>query len=292
MAPEQLNKIIVIILGAGLIIAGGTASFLYVKYNEQKNEYEHIIKEKNKNISYWKNKYTNLQSSYDSLQSQYNTLQSNYDSLQNQYNRYKNMVNMRLPSGEQKRAFITPDDETVKTKTAAILGSGFNGKLSTANIRKLNDWIYEHIKYNHDIYVGGKGHIGKECWQYPNETLKLGYGDCEDHALLLLSMMLAEEKVGWAYCAEVEFTKGNEKMNHVCVFLNIENDELYILDPTWPTQNLFDSGAWESDSSKSEPKALHEYYSENGFDSIRVKSVFNQYVYKTFSSNEEFYNWF
>ena len=196
---------------------------------------------------------------------------------------YKNKVEMRIPSGSDKCKFITPDDLQIKTKTASVLGNNFDGKLTWNDMGKINKWISKNIKYNRDVYVGKKGDIGTECWQYPNETLKLKYGDCEDHALLMISMCLAEENVKWIYCAEVEFQKGNEKVGHVCIFINVENDQMFIFDPT---------NGWDSGSSKEETKAMNEYCKNSGYNVIRIKSVFGQNTFKTFNSNEEFYNWF
>jgi len=275
-------------------------------YKELKGEYESLMEEKNSSVSYWQTKYNSLQSQYNSLQNkynslnsnytilqnQYNSLQSEYDSLQSQYDSYKNMVNTRMPSGGEMKGFINPDDGSVKTKAASILGGGFDGNLSTGDIDKINDWVYNHIDYNHDVYVGEKGKIGKECWQYPNETLKLGYGDCEDQALLVASMCLAEEKVEWLYCAEVELTKESEKINHVCIFINAQDDKMAIVDPTLKNDDWLNPGGWISTEARYEPSALDDYRKAIGADSIVVKCVFNQNIYKAFSGNNEFYNWF
>jgi len=268
-------------------------------YKELKGKYSNLMEEKNSSVSYWQTKYNSLQSQYNSLQnkynslnSSYNTLQNSYNNLQSQYNDYKDMVNMRTPSGSEKCKFITPSDDSVKTKTASVLGSGFDGDLSDREIDKINDWVHNNIDYSYDVYVGEEGHIGTECWQYPSETLKLSHGDCEDQALLVASMCLSQEKVGWLYVAEVEFSKDDEKMGHVCIFLNIEGDKMVIADPIPNNDDLFNPGGWISTEARSEPSALDDYRKAFGYDSIRVKSVFNMDVYKTFSSNDEFYNWF
>ncbi len=310
------RNVLVIGLGIGLVVASvlaGASFFEYqnikTDYNELKEEFESI----NQSAINWKNKYynlqnqynnlqnkyntlqnnySNLQSQYNNLQNEYNTLQTDYSNLQNQYNDYKEMVNKRTPSGNEKCKFITPDDDSVKTKTASILGSKFDGDLSTHEVKDLNDWIYENIDYNYDVYVGYKNNIGTECWQYPSETLSLGRGDCEDKALLLVSMCLSQEKVGWLYVAEVELTKDGDKMQHVCVFVNVEGDKMHIFDPTWRNTDFPYDGGWRNTESRIESSALDEYRKENGFDSIRVKSVFNMNIYKSFNNNEEFYNWF
>ena len=296
------RNVLVIGLGIGLVVASVLAGASFFEYQNIKTEYNELkeeMKSINQSAINWKNKYYNLQNQYNTLQKQYNTLQNNYSSLQsqynniqNEYNNYKEMVNMRTPTGNEKCKFITPDDDSVKTRAASILGGGFDGSLSTGDIDKINDWVYDHIDYNHDVYVGEKGKIGKECWQYPSETLNLGYGDCEDQALLVISMCLAEEKVGWLYCAEVEFTKGSEKINHVCIFINVQDDKMAIVDPTLKNDDWLNPGGWISTEARYEPSALDDYRKAMGADSIRVKSVFNMNIYKSFSNNEAFYNWF
>jgi len=296
----EKEKIIVAGLVFALVISGIFGGASYSKYSEIKGEYDSLVKEHNESNANWQRKYNNLQNQYNNLQSNYNNLQNQYNNLQNQYNllnstyhNYKDMVEMRMPdTGAEKRGFLTPDDDSVKTKAASILGGGFDGSLSAGDIDKINDWIYNHIDYNHDVYVGKKGKIGKECWQYPSETLSLGYGDCEDQALLVTSMCLAEEKAGWLYCAEVEFTKGSEKINHVCIFIDVQDDKMTIVDPTLKNDDWLNPGGWISTEARHESSALDDYRKAMGADSIRVKSVFNMNVYKPFSNNEAFYNWF
>jgi hypothetical protein len=51
----------------------------------------------------------------------------------------------------------------------------------------LNNWVAENIKYKHDEETHGV----PEYFQFPEETIRLGTGDCEDFAILLASLYRA-----------------------------------------------------------------------------------------------------
>ena len=286
------EKKLIVGLAIGIAVMSVFAGVSYFKWQLVEDDYDELAGTYEETVKSLEEKYSHLQSNYTYLDERYRTLQSDYENLQTEYNEYKNLVDMRKPSGSEKCNFITPDDSDVISQTSSLLGSHYDGDLSSHEIDEINDWVYNHIDYNYDIYVGEKGDIGEECWQYPNETLDLGHGDCEDQALLVVSMCLSQENVGWLYCAEIQLTKGSETMDHVCVFADIEGDRLHIFDPTARNTDFPYDGGWRNTESRPESSALDEYRKENGFDSIRVKSVFNQDVYKTFSSNDDFYSWF
>lgn len=57
-------------------------------------------------------------------------------------------------------------------------------------MRKVTEYIAAHISYRRDSRA-------YETWQYPEETLALGTGDCEDQAFLLASLLLASGISGY-----------------------------------------------------------------------------------------------
>lgn len=67
----------------------------------------------------------------------------------------------------------------------------------------INEWIYNNIKYKGE---GGTSDI----WQYPEETLELKTGDCEDQAFLF--QYLAKKKLNidvgviWIYDNSIQFS--------------------------------------------------------------------------------------
>jgi len=179
--------------------------------------------------------------------------------------------------------FLTPDDEDVKSTMKEILGNDADGALSWDDRRKLDRWVYDNIEYNHDTPLAYPDWTGedarKECWLFPNETLKYRRGDCEDHALLALSMFYAEE-VTAAWAASVTF---EDNSRHMVIFINVVDDQMSILDPT---------NSWENYFSGSEPDKLEQYGDHWGMDVIEVNYIFNQSTFKSFATLQEFYDYF
>ncbi|MHA1337866.1 MAG: hypothetical protein ACTSPW_19350 [Promethearchaeota archaeon] len=76
---------------------------------------------------------------------------------------------------------------------------------------------------------------------------------------------------------------GSEEYEHVCIFIDVDGNKLYIYDPT---------ANYTSGVSLSEQTALNQYLSFWGVDSIRVDAIFNENQYIEFDSNQEFFNFF
>ena len=249
---------------------------LQSQYNTLQNQYENLDSQ----YTSLQQKYSDLKIKYDTLDLQHKTLQMDYDSMKNLYDSLMENINKRKGLQQYAKQFITPDDSKVKSKVKEILGSKYNGKLTWDDMDKIYNWIHNNIKYNWDTAnSASKGNVWGECWLYPSETLSKKRGDCEDQALLFVSLCLAEEKVGWIFCAALD-TGGD---GHMVVFINVEGDKMNIYDPT---------NGYRSPYSMSESNAISSYKLAVGYSSVRVKAVFNQQIYKSFSSNQEFYNWF
>lgn len=241
--------------------------------------------------------YNTLELQYSSLQTQHSKLQSDYENLENEqselqanYQNYQNMVGLRYGYGEDSMKFITPDDFDIKLKTREILGHTSDGDLSWDDSDQINDWVANNIEYNYDTYVGKPGNLteGGECWLFPNETLAFMHGDCEDKALLMISMCLSEAEVEFIWAAElsIENTDGTTS-GHMCIFINVEDDRLYIYDPT------VDGGGWSSGYSMPESDAIYDYINSLvGIESVEVYAIFNQTERHEFESNQEFFDWF
>ena len=263
---------------------------LQQKYDDLQQSYDSL----NQSYNNLQNNYDNLQSQYNSLQSDYNSLQLKYDmmklnysSLKSDYNLLKsqydsliNNINRRMGLQQYAQQFITPDDSKVKAKVKEILGNDYNGKLTWGDMNKIYNWVHNNIKYNYDMdKSASKGNVWGECWLYPSETLEKKRGDCEDQSLLFISLCLAEEKVGWIFCAELEV----DGKGHMVIFINVENDMMNIYDPT---------NGYKSPYSMPEDQAISSYKSATGYSTVKVRTVFNHKYYKTFSSNDAFYSWF
>ena len=265
------------------------------EYNMLQNNFNSLQSEHNKltsDYSRLNSNYNSLQNNYNSLQSQYNNLQFQYEQLEtgfsildDEYKFYKNQIEFRYGDGGDCQQFVTPDDPDVIAKTRSVLGHYSDGDLSWDDKIKINDWVYNNIEYNYDTFIGTR----RNCFFYPRETLEQGYGDCEDQAVLMASMCKAEEDVSWVYCASVSYIKDGERVGHVFVINNIENDQMYIFDQT---HSRVWGGGWHSSTSMSEPEAISEYESAFGYSSLEIEKIFNDNMYRYFSSNQEFYDYF
>lgn len=82
-------------------------------------------------------------------------------------------------------SFITPEDQNVIALKNKILREKTP---VTLNWMALRDWVSNNIKYRRDPEVHGES----DYWQFPNETMPLGTGDCEDFSILLCSLLRAD----------------------------------------------------------------------------------------------------
>lgn len=86
------------------------------------------------------------------------------------------------------RFFITPEDKSVIELKSKILK---DKPILTLNWMALRDWVGTNIQYKSDREIHGEN----DYWQFPNETITLRTGDCEDFSILLCSLLRAD---GWS----------------------------------------------------------------------------------------------
>ena len=92
-------------------------------------------------------------------------------------------------------------------------------------------YVYEHIQYRRTA--------GRDPWMFPDETLTLGYGDCEDRSFLLASLLIASGIS--SYNVRVALGKvryGKEEYDHVWVMYKNEAGLWMILEPLLQNQFL------------------------------------------------------
>ena len=84
---------------------------------------------------------------------------------------------------EELNGLVNPKDEGV-LEVAQKASDKYPGRYNIYQICTLFDYVSNNIEYVPDPKE-------VEVWQAPNETLKLGTGDCEDYAILMASLIEA-----------------------------------------------------------------------------------------------------
>ena len=86
---------------------------------------------------------------------------------------------------QSSKLYVTPEDPMVLEVLANITTNPV-----IPDWIEIRDWVSKNIEYTYDEDVHGV----VEYWQFANETLTLGTGDCEDFSILLCSLLRAN---GW-----------------------------------------------------------------------------------------------
>jgi len=221
-----------------------------------------------------------LEDDKDDLESMISSLKDDIRDLEDEDSEWWYIY--RLRTGEYPYDLVTPDDPTIISKSSQVLGADADGELTWNDMFKINDWVHTNIDYSYDPYITNPHNYGEwDYWQTPEETLDRGEGDCDDQANLALSLMLAEENVGWLWGAITVFGGAS---GHVGIFVNVVDDQMSVLDPT---------GGWRSPTSQSEPLALDEWASRGGYGSVtRVLELYSDTGSEKFDTLQEFYDWF
>jgi len=276
------------------ISVGAIYSYSNNKYDLLKHDYNQMKKLKEKYSSECKDlevdvltlekNIDDLQFDYSNLKSDYYDLKNRYNQLQGEYVDYTESIEFRYGYGTDCQLFITPNDGDVKIATRNALGHYSDGDLSWEDMRDINDWIHNNIYYNHDTFIGDYSN----CYFYPEETLEFGYGDCEDQAVLMISMCLAEADVSWIYCARIEY----DNKAHLFVILDVDGNKMFIFDPTNAKKGWFWEDGWSSEYSTTEYEALNDFANYFGISFPRVTKIFNENTYRTFNNNQDFYDYF
>jgi len=241
--------------------------------------------------------YSALQSSYDSLLADYENLQSSFDSAYSDYANLRDQINQRilhLDVGD----FITPNDTSVESVVFSITG-GWSDPSDWdeywSDVEAMYQWVVSNIAYRSDglfpilpSVPSGSVQYDPEMWQFPNETLGLMEGDCEDMAILLTSMMRSYNDEQYAVeCIWIEGSLGA----HVAVQFPVEDDELTILDPAgqYFTKDLY--GDLTSEEISTEINNWLDRWKPLMGSDVRVDRVFSSYVDQSFSSTSEYVAW-
>jgi len=245
--------------------------------------------------------YSSLQTDYSSLSTQYDALQASYDSLQNsynllisQYNQIRYQINLRSQHYDITK-FITPNDPAVQQIVNQVTGGWSNPSDWNefwTDVKSMYDWVVTNTEWRADIEyfpvlpssLSGSVTYATDVWQFPNETLSMKEGDCEDRAILLCSMIRCYD--GERYWTECVWITGS-KSAHVGVQIPVSDGKLVILDPEA-------SDTWGNTVSKDISTEINDwlnYWKPTLGSDVHVCRVFSSYIDKTFSSTSEYTTW-
>lgn len=238
--------------------------------------------------------WTQLLANYTELLANYSELEANYANYVASYKALQNEVNNRLWLYAQEMPYITPRDPLVNATVYNITGgwsnrSDFNEFWN--GVRAIWDWVEGNIQYRSDglspiLPADPSGPLTyvQDMWQYPNETMNLKEGDCEDQAILLCSMLRCYNyQQYWVEC--VWITGSN--ISHVGVQMPVTGNQLTILDPAGQYYSHDFWGTINSGNIMTEINSWLNYWGNN----VSVYKVFSDYINKTFASTNDYLTW-
>jgi hypothetical protein len=192
--------------------------------------------------------------------------------------------------------FITPNDTAVQQTIADVTG-GWSDPSDWdeywTDLEALYDWVVSNIQYNYDglfpvlpsVMSGDVAYI-TEMWQFPNETLSVRRGDCEDMAILLCSLVRGYSQEYWAECILIV----SSSSGHAAVQIPVAEDKLAILDPAGHYHTSSMGVLVSKDISTEITNWLNYWKPQMGTD-VRVYQVFSDYMDQTFSSTAAYTSW-
>ncbi len=121
-------------------------------------------------------------------------------------------------SPAEQRYYVTPSDPAV---IAVAAGKSWSDILN---------WVASHLTYN----------FSETTWQFPNETLSLGSGQCRDYSTLCVSMLLSRGYVTYVVTGNVTAASGvntGSGNGHAWIVIRLDG-ALYHFEPqkTWADQ--------------------------------------------------------
>jgi len=248
--------------------------------------------------------YTILQTDFTTLRAQYNSLRLLYDDLQAEYNRYvtayqrlRDEINHRW-NQQNLETFITPEDSAVNTLVLSITGgwsdtSDWNEYWD--DLKAMYNWVVSNVEYRYDgLYPmlpydpSDNIYYWTEMWQFPNETLILRKGDCEDMAILLCSMIRCYGNMQYmTECIGIT----SSTAGHLAVQCPVKGYTLVIFDPAG---RYYSHDFWGNtvfnDISTEINNWLNYWKPQMGSD-VYVDLVFSDYIHKTFVSTDAYIAW-
>ena len=272
---------------------------LLTQYDDLNESYTQLdIAHDELNVSFYhlQSEYDNLNESYEQLEVLYNDLNTTEHAYLEAYSNLASTVNLHVlhPSSNEQK-LITPDDPAVMDKVQEITG-GWSDTTDWdefwSDVKKMYDWIRDNITYRYDgLYPILPNSPTQpvtqfdEMWQFPNQTLNLEKGDCDDMAILLASMI-------YSYNGKQHWVEVIVITQHAAVYLPVSEDKICILDPSgnYYTNTGSPSYSITSKDIQQEVNAWLDHWTDS-IESPIVEWIFSAYIWKEFWSTDEFINW-
>jgi len=252
------------------------------------------------NITYYKSQIAALNSQITTLQSEISSLNGIIATLQAYVDAYQSLrdkVNQRwnhIDIGP----FITPHDQAVRDIVYTITGGWSNPSDWNEywkDVKAMYTWVVNNIEYRYDgLYPmlpyspSGDLDFCNEMWQFPNETLSLKKGDCEDMAILLCSMIRCYNDMKyWVECIII----GSSTSGHVAVQIPVSGYKLVILDPAGKYYSHDFWGNIAFNDITTEINNWLNYWKPQMGSDVYVVRVFSDYIDKKFTSTSEYISW-
>ena len=217
------------------------------------------------------------------------------------YHKLREQINLRLGIRQNGQLFITPDDPAVSAIVREITVDHPEEEL-WKGYGHMFRWIIRDIKYSVDSPIPLLPESTNEplewksdFWRLPAETIRGKAGDCEDMAVLLVSMLLnynQRKYPAWVFGVR---TFSSEPRAHVAVAIPIVDNRLAIFDTAGRYYTPFpDLGGF---GCQDIPLAIDHWLShletnfEQKMSGAQVYMAFSENFYREFSSTQEFVDW-
>lgn len=220
-----------------------------------------------------------------------------YNQYVSSYQKLRDLVNQRWDQNNVK-PFITPTDSAVRDIVYQITGGWSNHSDWNeywSGVKAMYDWVVNNVDYRYDGLTpmlpydpSGNLQYCTDMWQFPNETLNIRKGDCEDQAILLCSMIRCYNNM--SYNVECIFLNGATS-GHAGVQIPVSGSKLVILDPAG---HYYSSDFWGNivyNDITTEINNWLNYWKPTMGQNVYVYRVFSDYIDKTFSSTSEYTVW-
>ncbi|HSW58279.1 MAG TPA: transglutaminase-like domain-containing protein [Dehalococcoidales bacterium] len=197
-----------------------------------------------------------------------------------------------------RQTYITSDDPVVAARVQNVTG-GFNNDNNKiwSDYNKMYHYVVNNISYSFDTYIpvlsvsmSDSFTWWQEYWRTPAETLQDQTGDCEDMALLLLSMMRNYNKKTYSIWAITITSKSPELLGHMAVAFPVQGGKLTILDPSG---NYYTGMEYGYLNSAPISTAIYNWLAHwsREMPNAFVDGVFSETVDQEFTSTQDFINW-